>query len=116
MFLMAYYLNMMPLRLKLVSLLCISFQVTTSLTQSLLDVLSEEPELSSFNSLIQSYPNSAASLTNITLFAPDNNAVGELLNSSTGAAIVTQPDLVQAILVCANSSHYMLPLPSVSLA
>jgi len=71
---------------------------STVLGQSLTEVLSGNPDLSSLTGLLQPYASSFSNLTNITLLAPNNNAIGAFLNSSTGAAVTTQPDLVQAIL------------------
>lgn len=71
---------------------------STVLGQSLTEVLSSSPQLTNLTNLLQPYADSFAGLQNITLLAPDNDAIGAFLNSSTGAAVATQPDLVQAIL------------------
>ena len=71
---------------------------STALGQSLTEVLNSTAELSNLTGLIQPYAQQFASLTNITLLAPNNAAISTFLNSSTGAAVATNPDLVQAIL------------------
>lgn len=71
---------------------------STAFGQSLTEVLSSRPELSSLTGLLQQQPGSFANLTNVTLLAPDNNAISAFLNTSAGSAVTTQPELVQAIL------------------
>jgi len=71
---------------------------TNSSSMSLTAVLGANPQLSSLLGLLQPYQQNFASLNNITLLAPNNDAISQFLNSSTGAAVGTQPALVQAIL------------------
>jgi len=71
-------------------------------TQDLNAVLSGNKNLSSLASLIQSQPaiqSALASASNITVLAPDNNAISKFLNASGGqAAVVANTGLVQALL------------------
>lgn len=71
---------------------------STALGQSLTEVLSSNPQLSNLTNLLQPFADQFSNLTNITLLAPDNTAISTFLNTSTGAAVTSQPDLVQAIL------------------
>lgn len=81
---------------------------STAFGQSLTDVLASSPQLSSLSGLLKPYLSSFSNLTNITLLAPDNNAISTFTNSSTGAALATQPTLVQAIL------KYVVPAADLS--
>lgn len=71
---------------------------STAFGQSLTEVLSSNPSLSNLTGLIEPYQDQFSGLSNITLLAPNNDAIAAFLNSSTGAAVATQPALVQAIL------------------
>lgn len=71
---------------------------STAVGQSLTEVLSSSPQLSNLTTLLQPYADQFSNLTNITLLAPDNNAISTFLNTTTGAAVASQPNLVQAIL------------------
>jgi len=73
-------------------------ETTNSSSMSLSAVLAANPQLSSLTDLIQPFAQQFSSLNNITLLAPNNDAISEFLNTSTGAALDTQPNLVQAIL------------------
>jgi uncharacterized surface protein with fasciclin (FAS1) repeats len=71
----------------------------TAFSQSLTSVLAGNSELSSLVSLIQGDPALAAvlgSLTNVTILAPNNNALATLLNSTSGLA--SNPGAVTALL------------------
>lgn len=65
---------------------------------SLVDTLGSIPQLSNLSTYFQPYARQFANLTNITLLAPNNDAITEFLNSSTGAALGTDQNLLQAIL------------------
>lgn len=69
--------------------------------QSLVEVLSAQPELSQLTSLLNSsgLATNVSALTNNTLLAPNNAAISAFLNSSTAGALTTDPGLVQAILL-----------------
>lgn len=70
-------------------------------SQSLTELLSSTDELSSLADLIGDAPEIAASLgnaTNITLLAPSNSAIEELLSGPSAGAIASTPGLVQAVL------------------
>ncbi|KAK5090412.1 hypothetical protein LTS08_002687 [Lithohypha guttulata] len=73
---------------------------STAFGQSLIEVLGGRPELSQLTGLLNSsgLAGDLSSLTNNTLLAPNNAAIGAFLNSSTGAAVATDSALVQAIL------------------
>ena len=69
--------------------------------QSLTELLSSTDELSSLADLVGNAPDVAATLegaTDITLLAPSNSAIEELLSGPAGEAIAANPDLVQAVL------------------
>lgn len=71
---------------------------TSAFGQSLTDVLSSNPQLSNLTNLVQPYASQFSSLQNITLLAPNNDAIGALANTSIFASLATNPRLVQAIL------------------
>lgn len=75
--------------------------------QNLTQALASNPDLSNLTTYFEPYLGQLAGLSNITLLAPNNAAFTEFLNSSAADALVTQPDLVQAILV-----RYRLLLPT----
>lgn len=70
----------------------------TAYGQSLTEVLGANPDLSNLTTLLGNNAQQFAQLQNITLLAPNNEAISAFLNSSTGAAVGTEPNLVQAIL------------------
>lgn len=73
-----------------------------ALAQSLFEVLASHPNLSSLGPLLTNSAiinaSALSSATNITFLAPDNDAIGLFANSSAGAALDSDPQLVQAIL------------------
>lgn len=69
--------------------------------QSLTDVISQTPDLSTLGSLLQSFPAVASTLanaTNITVLAPTNAAFAAFLTASTNASIQADAGLVPAVL------------------
>ncbi|KIW30456.1 uncharacterized protein PV07_06198 [Cladophialophora immunda] len=65
--------------------------VGMAVAQDLTTILANTPELSNLTSYLGLFPDltaTLASLKNITLLAPNNNAFARLLNSSAGAALV----------------------------
>lgn len=61
--------------------------------QSLIDVLSDTPELGNFTTWLTLFPDFSTQLTqvqDVTILAPDNIAFGELLNSSAGVNLTDQ--------------------------
>jgi len=75
--------------------------LATAGAQSLTDVLAGNADLSQLAALIKAQPALASSLSgasNITVLAPSNNAISALLNSSAGAGLSSNPDLVAAVL------------------
>lgn len=73
---------------------CVQAQ-NTNLTTALNSI----PDLTNFTVFLEPYLSQLNGLTNFTLLAPNNNAFSEFLNSSAGAAVSTQPALLQALLV-----------------
>jgi hypothetical protein len=62
--------------------------------------LSSNSQTSQLATLLGTLPgitNSLSSLSNITLLAPSNSALETLLNSSAGAGLAANPDLLQAV-------------------
>lgn len=70
----------------------------TAYSQNLTAALAGNPQLSNLTTFFAPYTGQLEGLSNITLLAPNNAAFSAFLNSSTGAALATQPDLIQAIL------------------
>lgn len=70
----------------------------TAYSQNLTQALGSQPDLTNLTTFLGPYLGQFAGLSNITLLAPNNDALTEFLNSSTAGAIATEPALVQAIL------------------
>ena len=68
-------------------------------TQSLLEVLNSTQELADFVSLLKPAWGELAGLSNITLLAPNDQAVTNFLNSSLGTTTAATVDRVRALLV-----------------
>lgn len=69
--------------------------------QSLTDVISQTPDLSTLGSLLSSFPAVASTLanaTNITVLAPTNAAFAAFLTADTNASIQADAGLVPAVL------------------
>ena len=86
------------------SLLSLSAIVSLALAQTggLAGVLSGNSDLSQLNSLLGAFPGlvtALSSATNITLLAPNNAALGTLLNSTAGKALAADSDAVEALLM-----------------
>jgi uncharacterized surface protein with fasciclin (FAS1) repeats len=75
--------------------------VTTAQDNSLTGTLAANPDLSNLTSLLSSIPGLVETLsgaTNITIIAPSNDAITELLGSEAGAALAADPGAVAALL------------------
>lgn len=69
--------------------------------QSLTQVISQTPDLSTLGSLLTQFPAVASSLanaTNVTVLAPSNAALSAFLSASANASIQADPGLVPAVL------------------
>lgn len=76
---------------------------STAWSQSLTEVLAGAPNLSSLAALLNNTAvigNASAlgAATNVTFLAPDNDAIAQFTNSSTGAALGSDPQLISAVL------------------
>jgi len=83
-------------------LLSIAALVSATYAQSngLAAALTGNNQTSQLASLLGTIPgitDSLSSLSNITLLAPSNTALATLLNSSAGAALASNPGLLQAV-------------------
>ena len=67
--------------------------------QSLLEVLNSTQELADFVSLLKPAWGELAGLSNVTLLAPNDQAVTGFLNSSLGTTTAASADRVRALLV-----------------
>lgn len=70
-------------------------------TQSLNATLAGTPELSNLTSFLSMNPallSTLSTATNITILAPNNDAFGQLVNSSAGQALASDPGLITALL------------------
>lgn len=74
---------------------------STACSQSLVEVLQSQPNLSSLVGLLNSSTVNAtalSALTNVTFLAPDNDAIAAFTNSSAATAVAADPMLLQAVL------------------
>jgi uncharacterized surface protein with fasciclin (FAS1) repeats len=70
--------------------------------QSLTEVVANQTDLSTLNGLLTSQPEltgQLSSLNNVTVLAPSNDAISTFLNSSAGAGLAENPDLLTAMYV-----------------
>lgn len=74
-----------------------------SIAGDLLATLRSIPEISNFASLLQPFADSYASIANITILAPSNNAITAYRASSEGKFMLSSTVSTQALLVSFSS-------------